>query len=105
MDDLEAIQVKQLGPKLELIWLVHNQDSQSRDWAMVPSCSFYGKMNRGIGKSAKVAESRNFEPVVIVQVMIHIHYYSLFWEKFRENFSFFSQRQDYIITVAHGPVP
>jgi hypothetical protein len=47
----------------------------------------------------------NFEPVVIVQVMIHIHYYSVFQEKFRENFSFFSQRQDYIIVVAHGSVP
>jgi hypothetical protein len=36
MDDLEAIQVKQLGPEVEVRLLVHSQDSQSVDWAMAP---------------------------------------------------------------------
>jgi hypothetical protein len=36
VNDLEAIQAKQLGPKLELLVLVHSRYSQSSDWAIAP---------------------------------------------------------------------
>jgi hypothetical protein len=57
MDDLEALPAKQGGPKLEVLFLVHSQDSQSPDWATGRLPAMLRIMHRSAYESAKVAQS------------------------------------------------
>src|SRR5271157_3431332 len=62
MDDVIAIQMKQVGPEIQLIMFAHGEAPQARDKTAIPPSPFYGVYTCRLKISKGGGEPHNFCP-------------------------------------------